>query len=135
MQIGVTELDLSNLLDVRDELLRLTGKTSDYTNYISNIDRQLESEGRLYEIDEVFKIGFRSFKRVSKMTASKLDEAELKELIKDEDHFQECFKFEPKIKTQEELKILLATLGYNINLKQLYHKTAKPGEFEIKETN
>jgi hypothetical protein len=135
MKIANSDPTLADQLDVRDEIMRLNHKTSDVSKFLGYVDKNLDQQGLDFELEEIFNIGLRKFKRVEKKSISKLNVEKLKELIPDQGHYDECFDIELKAKTQPNLVRVLAVMGYDIDIKQLYESQAKEGQFTIKEIN
>jgi len=135
MKIANSDPTLADQLDVRDELMRLNHKTSDLCKFLEYVDKNLDRQGLDFELEEVFNIGLRKFKRVEKKSISKLNTDKLKELVPDQGHYDECFDIELKAKTQPNLATVLAVMGYKIDVKQLYEAEVKQGQYTIKEIN
>ena len=123
--------DIDTLRAVHDELLAFAQLQLKVDTMLTD---KLQKAFSTLEPGEKLKFGLYEYEKVQLKEASKLDEQKLRELIKDESTFDDCFEVIKKPLTQEKLKNLLAENKIDIDIKQHYTSKLKD-EFKIKPKN
>jgi hypothetical protein len=130
------ELDLALTDSCDDQVLELEEEVKLFTVKLEKVANRAEVIRNKYAdtvaVGQEFMIGLRHFRKVENKGQSKLDIEALKEVLKDQSAFDECF--EKKAKNQTEVAKILASQGVAIDIKQLWKAEAKDG-WKIKQLN
>ena len=122
----------SDVLELSDLFLRLTGKNSILEKIEKTKEQILNEQAENIKLGDTFRIGLREFQKVEAFENAKLNLIELSKDIQDQDQLKEFFKEIPK--SQKEVEILLKQFGFTGNADQFYSKESK-GTFKIKVKN